>query len=349
MISRQILFPLYGLCNIPKFTEIIHAIKWFNKFCVVELKPFSARPPEDPTRHPYPSPCSPLPRARTRPSTGDRRCAWPTARRGSGANLSSLSSLSPRARPSLPFLLPEHARPGCPSSPRVHAPGPPHRAPRGPPRPPAQQQLAAAHARVHAPHPAHACVHTLAEPCTPRRQLHSRATPQPARSLTRVHARRPGLPVRPRARTRPRRTKPRHRPSARTAVPSHTRTAPATSAQHRLRRSPPARSVASPRHPHASSPPPLTLAQRRLAEASRRLYSPRHAHRVNTTPAPRDATAPAAPPLTINAALRACPAGHRCTRAYKKGRGAPPSSTTPTPSFTTPCRLSLSSLTPPPE
>ena len=128
---EKALVPLES-CNIPKFTEIIHAIKWFNKFCVVELKPFSARPPEDPTRHPYPSPCSPLPRARTRPSTGDRRCAWPNARRGSGANLSSLSSLSPRARPSLPFLLPEHARPGCPSSPRVHAPGPPHRAPRGP-------------------------------------------------------------------------------------------------------------------------------------------------------------------------------------------------------------------------
>ena len=38
--------------------------------------------------------------------------------------------------------------------------------------------------------------------------------------------------------------------AARTAVPNRTRTAPATSAQHRLRKSPPARSVASPCHPH---------------------------------------------------------------------------------------------------
>jgi len=129
-----------------------------------------------------------------------------------------------------------------------------------------QQQLATAHARAHAPHPAHACVHTLAaprraEPCTPLRQLRSRATPQPARSLPRVHAPRPGLPVCPRARTRPRRTEPRRRPSARTAVPSHTPTAPATSAQRRLRRLTPA-----PRRRITSSParkraPPLTRRQ----------------------------------------------------------------------------------------
>ena len=41
-----------GLCNIPKSTKLIHAIKWFKKFFVVELKPFFrliSRSPKDPT------------------------------------------------------------------------------------------------------------------------------------------------------------------------------------------------------------------------------------------------------------------------------------------------------------
>ena len=242
--------------------------------------------PEHPLSHPplratRAWPTGRRPRRESRLLSSDRR-AWPagvTSRRRESRPSSLSISLS-----FLPFLPPSPSAARTPPGPRSRPlpRTPRHPCPARPPRrgrlpAPAlllatlartprhqQHQLATAHARAHAPHPAHACVHTLAaprraEPCTPLRQLRSRATPQPARSFPRVHAPRPGLPVCPRARTRPRRTEPRRRPSARTAVPSHTPTAPATSAQHRLRRSPPARSVASRRHPHASSPPPPSL------------------------------------------------------------------------------------------